>query len=149
MKTGKTRIRLDPVHPAMSVFRSRYWSDRMVYVLRADKKTSYPEGQSRIVYMGETRRGNRRPSSSVARVARAVFGVLPGVRQIDVHPLTFRGRRSVKMWEVLERDLLATFKHLHGKIPRYNIQGKGKKFAVDEIKFFRKSRLENIIRSLS
>lgn len=53
------------------------------------------------------------------------------------------------MWEVLEHDLLAVFKQMHGEVPRYNIQGKGKGFAVDGIKFFRKERLKNIIELLS
>ena len=53
------------------------------------------------------------------------------------------------MWEILERDLLATFKAVFGKIPFYNQQGKGKKFSVDGIKYFRKSRLEKIVRLLS
>jgi hypothetical protein len=149
MSTRKMAIRLDAVHPAMSILRSRYWTERLVYVLRADKNTGYKKGRSRIVYIGETRRDNRRPASSAARVARAAFGILPGVRQIDVHPLTFRGKQSVRMWEALEHDLLAMFKHMHGEVPRYNIQGKGKRFAVDEIKLFRKKRLESIIKSLS
>ncbi len=77
------------------------------------------------------------------------FGVLPGIRRIDVHPLTFRGKQSVKMWEILERNLLATFKAVYGEIPFYNRQGKGKKFSVDGIKYFRKSRLEKVIKLLS
>jgi hypothetical protein len=52
--------------------------------------------------------------------------VLLGIRRIDVHPLTFRGIQSVRMWETLERDLLAKFKVAHGEIPFYNRQGKGK-----------------------
>jgi hypothetical protein len=47
------------------------------------------------------------------------------------------------MWEILERDLPATF--AHGKLPFYNRQGKGKKFSVDRITYFRKSRLERVI----
>ena len=149
MSSRKMTIRLDAIHPAMSIFRSKYWSRHVVYVVRADRKTSYPEGRSRIVYIGETRKGNRRPVSSAAGVARKTFGFLRGIRQVDVFPLTFRGKQSVKMWEVLEHDLLSMFKYLYGDVPRYNRQGKGKGFVVDGIKFFRKKRLENIIELLS
>ncbi len=149
MSTRKMTIRFDPVRPAMSIFRSKYWSKHIVYVIRADRKSKYPKGRSRIVYIGETKRGNRRPVASAAGIAREAFGFLPGFRQVDVHPLTFRGRQSVKMWEILERDLLPTFKDKYGRIPRYNTQGKGKGFAVERIKFFRKERLKNIIELLS
>lgn len=121
----------------------------MVYILRADKPIRYDIGHSRIVYIGETRRGTRRPAGSVASKARQAFGVLRGVRRIDVHPLTSRGTQNLRMWELLERDLLSTFKMIFGEIPFYNQQGKGKKFSVDGIKHFRKSRLEKIVRSLS
>jgi hypothetical protein len=145
----KTRIRFDPANPAMTVFKTRYWKPRMVYVLRADKPIRYDAGHSRVVYIGETKRGTRRPAGSAASKAMRTFGVLPGIRRIDVHPLTFRGIQSVRMWEILERDLLATFKAVYGEIPFYNQQGKGKKFSVDGIKYFRKSRLEKVVRLLS
>ena len=149
MGSRKMTIRFDAVRPAMSIFRSKYWSKHLVYVVRADKKASYPKGRSRIVYIGETKRGNRRPVASAAGVAREAFGFLRGVRQVDVHPLTFRGKQSMKMWEVLERDLLSVFKQRYGDVPRHNSQGIGKGFTVDAIKFFRKRRLESIIELLS
>ena len=145
----KMTIKFDAVRPAMSIFRSNYWSKHLVYVVRADRKMSYPTGRSRIVYIGETKRGNRRAVASAAFVARETFGFLHGFRQIDVHPLTFRGRQRVKMWEVLEHDLLSMFRHKYGRVPHYNSQGKGKGFAVDGIKYFRKERLKNIIELLS
>ena len=145
----KTRIRFDPANPAMTVFKTRYWKPRMVYVLRADKPIRYDAGHPRVVYIGETKRGTRRPAGSAASKAMRTFGVLPGIRRIDVHPLTFRGIQSVRMWEILERDLLATFKAVYGEIPFYNQQGKGKKFSVDGIRYFRKSRLEKVVRLLS
>jgi hypothetical protein len=133
----------------MTLFRSRYWKPHMVYILRADKSIRYNEGSSRIVYVGETRRGTRRPAGSAASKAMRTFGVLRGIRRIDVHPVTFRGKQSVRMWEILERDLLATFKHIFGEIPWYNQQGKGKRFSVAGIKYFRKSRLERLVKLLS
>ena len=53
------------------------------------------------------------------------------------------------MWEVLERGLLSMFKFLYGDVPRYNKQGRGPRFAIDSIRFFRSRRLKNVIESLS
>lgn len=149
MASRKTSVRFDQANPAMSVFKSRYWSRRMVYILRADKPQQYEHKASRIVYIGETRKGTRRPASSAASKSLEAFGTLRGVRRIDVHPITFRGKKHVRMWEVLERDLLSTFKCLYGGIPCYNRQGHGKKFAVDGIRYFSPKRLTGLIEKLS
>jgi hypothetical protein len=82
----------------------------------------------------------RRPAASAASKAMRSFGVLRGIRRLDVHPLTFRGTKNAKnraparksatntanpLWEVLERNLLSMFKQIFGEIPHYNQQGKG------------------------
>ena len=110
MTGRKTNIRFDLANAAMTVFNSRYWRSRMVYILRADKPQKYEKGRSRIVYIGETKKGTKRPAASAASKSVKAFGELRGVGRIDVHPITFRGRQNVRIWEVLERDLLATFK---------------------------------------
>jgi len=149
MNSRKVRVRFDQANAALTVVNSRYWARRMVYVLRADKPLKYKKGRSRIVYIGETRRGTKRPASSAASKALQAFRTLRGVRRIDVHPLTFRGKQNVKIWEVLERDLLTTFKALFGEIPQFNRQGTGRKFSVDRIRYFRKRRLQKIVVALS
>jgi hypothetical protein len=90
-----------------------------------------------ISQMSRRGQGTKRPAGSAASKARMAFGALHGVNRIDVHPLTFRGKQSVRLWEVLERDLLSTFKDVYGEIPCYNQQGKGKRFSTDRIKYFR------------
>ena len=149
MASRKTTIRLDQVNPAMTVFRSRYWARRMVYVLRADKSQKYENGRSRIVYIGETRKGTRRPAASAASKSLMAFAKLRGVRRIEVYPITFRGKRHVRLWEILERDMLSVFKRMFGGIPCYNRQGHGKEFVVDKIRFFSPKRLQNVIKALS
>ncbi len=148
-KTRTTRIRFDAAYPAMTLIRSRYWKPQMVYILWADRPIRYEKGTSRIVYIGETKRGTRRPAGSAASKAMKTFGIVRGIRKIDVHPLTFQGKQNVKMWEMLERDLLSTFKDVFGEIPFYNQQGGGQKFSVDKIRYFRKSRLKKVVTLLS
>ena len=149
MASPRTKVRFDPSNPAMTIFNSRYWASRMVYVLRADKPQKYELGRSRIVYIGETRRGTKRPASSAAGKSLMAFGKLRGVKRIEVYPITFRRKKRVRMWEELERDMLSTFGKLFGGIPCYNRQGTGKKFVVDRIRFFSPKRLQNVIRALS
>ncbi|HWZ42365.1 MAG TPA: hypothetical protein VNW97_02770 [Candidatus Saccharimonadales bacterium] len=148
----KTNLRFDASSPAMTIWRSRYWRRRIVYVLRADKSIKYKNGRSRIIYIGETVRGTKRPASSAAAKAWEAFGKgrglkIRGLKKIDVHPVTFQGKQSVKLWKVLERDLLAVFKEKHGEPPHYNFHGKG--FSVDDIAYFRKKRLLSVISQLS
>src|SRR5690242_10714880 len=125
MAARKTRLRFDSANAAMSVLNTRYWRGRMVYVLRADKTQKYEKGRSRIVYIGETRKGMKRPAASAASKSLRAFRALRGVKRIDVFPVAFKGKRHVAMWEVLERDLLSMFQQMHGGIPFYNRQGKG------------------------
>jgi hypothetical protein len=151
----KTSVRFD-ANPAMTVFRSRRKVKRVAYVLCADKPLKYGKHCSRIIYIGESgKKGLGRPATSAYRKADQAFGTrrpskkLRSVTEIDVYLLTFRRRQRVRLWEVLERDLLATFKELYdGALPCYNNQGKGKGFSVGEIKLIRKKRLEAIIKSL-
>jgi hypothetical protein len=147
-KPKKTRIRFDSAYAAMTIKKSRYWRSRMVYILRADRTQKYKKGRSRIVYIGQTRRGTKRPASSAAAKASRAFDKLRGVKCIDVHPVICRGRGAVSMWKILERDLLATFKHVYGEVPCYNQQGKGKSFSVENISYFREKRLKNVLMDL-
>lgn len=146
-KKRSTLVRFDSSNPAMTLFRSRYWVKRVVYILRADKPQKYSKGRSRIIYIGESGRGIRRPTASAAAKANAAFGVLRGVKKIDVHLLTFRGKRSVRLWEELERGLLAAFQEKHDCLPCYNIQGKS--FHVEDVKYFRLRRLRAVIERLA
>jgi hypothetical protein len=151
----KINVRCDTNHAAMSIFRRRHWGRRMVYVLCADRKirstpdrkTKYRDGGSRIIYVGETRAGNKRPAGSMASRAKRCFGRLHGVRQIDVYLLTCKGVQRLNWWESLEKGLLATFRKRFGALPYYNQQGK--RFQIEDITHFSKTRLQTIVQQLS
>jgi hypothetical protein len=125
-----------------------------VYILRADKPQKYGRRRSRIIYIGESgKRGIERPATSAYRKADQAFGTkkssekLRGVRKIDVHLLTFRGKRNVRLWEELEKNLLATFAKEYGRPPWFN--HKGKSPDVEHFKYFRHPRLKAVIDSLA
>jgi hypothetical protein len=127
---------------------------RVVYILRADKPQKYRKLRSRIIYIGQSgKKGFGRPATSAYRKAEQAFGAkkasekLHGVKKIDVHLLTFKGKRSVRLWEELEKNLLATFVKEYEGLPRFNRKGKGS--SVEDVKYFRRSRLKAVIHSLA
>jgi hypothetical protein len=117
----------------MTLGRAALGTERLVYILAANKLLKYPRGRSRIVYIGTTKRGVRRVASSVAGRAAALFE-RRGVRRVDAHLLTYTRRSGgQKLWLKLERAILFMFKYEYGTIPVLNKMGKnfwpGKEFA--------------------
>lgn len=117
----------------------------MVYILVANKSYKYPSGRrSRIIYIGTTGKGARRPAISAVNKASEAFGDLYGVKTIEVHIATCRGRKSMKTWEHLESALLVTFRTLHFKLPTYN-KKKGSFRYIEDVQLFRHKALQKII----
>src|SRR5579872_5193437 len=97
----------------LTVQRSRQWNRRMVYLLVADRSFKYSNGRrSRIIYIGTTGKGARRPATSAVDKASEAFANLRGVKKIEVHIATCPGRKAMKTWRHLESALLATFRGL-------------------------------------
>src|SRR5436309_3760037 len=108
-------------HSVLTVQRSRRWKRRMVYLLIANKPYRYRSGRrSRIIYIGTTRKGAHRPATSAVDKANEAFGELRGVKEINVHIASCRGRKALRTWEHLESALLASFRELHWELPKYN-----------------------------
>jgi hypothetical protein len=127
---------------------------RVVYILQADKAQQYKKGYSRIIYIGQSgKKGFGRPATSAYRKADQAFGArkakdkLHGVTKIDVHLLTFRGKRSVRLWEELEKYLLAAFVVKYDSLPRFNHKGRGSN--LKESKYFSPSRLKAVVDRLA
>jgi hypothetical protein len=94
---------------------------RLVYLLVASQARKYPGGKSAIMYIGSTEKGVARVASSAARQARWILGK-HGVRKFTARVVTCPRRPGLKMWCVLERDLLLVFLMLFGKLPMRNKQ---------------------------
>lgn len=117
----------------------------MVYLLVANKSYKYPSGRrSRIIYIGTTGNGAHRPATSAVDKASEAFGELRGLKRIEVHVATCRGRKRMRTWEHLESALIATFRALHFKLPIYN-KKRGAVLYMEDIKFFRQKALQNLI----
>lgn len=125
----------------LTVTRSSQWNDKMVYILVANKYFDYPNGRSRIIYIGTTKKGAGRPASSAVNKASQVFGKLRGVKTIEVHIATCRPRRAMPTWKRLEAALLDTFRNRYFRLPKYN-----KKKPKSKDGLFRPNALAKIIR---
>ena len=120
---------------------------KLVYVLIADKRLRYPTGQSRIAYIGTTKKGAARIAQSVAARAEAILGIR-GVRSFHARVITCRPRRNVKTWMKLERALLVLFREIYGEVPECNSHGSKMK-QRDVFRIFSKSGVKSVLEELA
>jgi len=123
----------------MVVDRSAIKQKHLVYLLVASKPVKYRFGKSAIMYIGSTEKGVARVASSAAGQARWILAEY-GIRKFTARVVTCPGRPGLKMWRVLERDLLLAFRKLLGDLPKLNKQKP--KFPSG---LFRAEKLERIL----
>jgi hypothetical protein len=116
----------------------------MVYILAAKKPLKYTNGRSRIIYIGTTGKGTRRPATSAVDKASEAFGELRGVKEIDAYIVTSGGRKAVRTWEHLESSLLAIFLGRYLELPEYNKKRGSIRYAED-VTLFKRKTLEQIL----
>jgi hypothetical protein len=116
----------------------------MVYILVANKSYKYKNRRSPIIYIGTTGKGAQRPATSAVAKASQAFSELRGVKQIEVHIVTCRGRKRVRTWEHLESALLITFRDLYYELPKYN-KKKGSVRYQEDVTLFRQEALKRLI----
>jgi len=142
----KSSLSLKTVH-ALEVTRIAIGNQKLVYVLIANKKFSYPHGQkSAIAYIGTTKRGVARVAGSAAERAQPILSK-HGVKRVTARIVTCRPRRNVQTWKKLERAMLLTFRCEYGAVPECNSTGKKMK-ETDEFKYFARDAVRNVIRKL-
>lgn len=130
-------------HPAMRVTRVTVGKQKLCYLLVVDKKLIYPDGRSRIAYIGTTKKGLTRISQSVAAKAEEALG-LRGVSEFEARVVTCSPRSGVKTWRKLERALLLEFRGLFGEVPKLNKHGVRMK-ETDEFRYFARIRVRRVI----
>jgi hypothetical protein len=129
---------------AASVTRDCLRDKKLVYIIQADRRLKYPNGRSRIAYIGTTRKGMSRVLSSLAYRAKKILRVR-GVRECHVRLVACAERDGLDTWRILERELLVGFRKLFGTVPRFNTQGKG----IKRPDYFTPSRVRRVIEDLS
>jgi hypothetical protein len=140
---AKRRSRLRVSLNILTLSRFSTSQPTLVYILTTNKYLKYTYGRSVIAYIGTTKRGLKRIAESVADKAEDVLRK-HGVRSLNAHIVTCRGRRGAKVWHKLERALIITFREKHGEVPRCNGQGKGWQWQ-DELKYFNQASLRAVI----
>lgn len=133
--------------PAVTITREAVKSDKLVYIAVANKALRYPHGSSRIVYIGTTKNGAHRMAASAAAKAQVMLE-LHGVKQLEFYAVTCKSRQNVRSWKKLERGLLLAFKHMFGRVPECNTQGKNIRW-TDELAYFSRGRLDGVIEKYS
>jgi len=146
MSNRRLAINLNRKH-AMKVTRVSLGNKKLVYVILAQKPFKYPWGQSRIAYIGTTKEGMARFAQSAAAKAEDVLG-RHGVREMEVMIVTCGVRQNVKTWVKLERALLLVFRQKYGAIPKCNKKCKSIR-ETDELRYFKRERVESILESLA
>lgn len=144
---AKLRVSLKS-QPVLTLNRVKLQGEQFVYVIQAKRKFHYPNGSSRVVYIGTTSQGLARLAQSAAAKAAPLLAT-HGVTSFDVRVITCRPRQNVQTWRVLERDLLLAFKDLYYEQPRFNVQGKRMRASASDFHLFKKSRLQAVLKQLA
>jgi len=144
---ARLRIRLEP-NEAVRINRVALGADRLVYILAAEKRIQYPKGKSRIAYIGTTKKGIQRLTSSVAYRAGDILYHRQGIYSFTAHIVTCTSLQRVKTWHKLERALLLTFRDEYRDVPICNKHGSKMK-RTDEDRYFTTDRLKRILTQFS
>ena len=134
-------------YPALTVTRVSVGDERLVYAMIADKKFDYPKGRSKVAYIGTTKNGIFRMTSSVAERANHILK-LHGVESFDVRIITCPRRKHIKMWFKLEHACLVAFREHYGAPPKCNDQTDGKN-AGTVFNYFSKTRIKRILEDVA
>ena len=133
--------------PAIVIYRGAFKNTKLVYLARANKKIRYPWGQSRIAYIGTTKKGASRIASSSVWKGGDLLSEY-GIKHLDLNIVVCGKRPGVETWKKLERALIIRFREIFGSIPKANTMGK-KARLKDELHYFSRDRLDTIIQELS
>ncbi len=134
-------------HASFVIYRTAFRDYKLVYVIRASKKIRYRFGQSRIAYIGTTKRGATRIASSAVSKGEDLL-CRYGIKHIELHIVTCGKIQGVETWKKLERALLLRFRERFGETPRANTAGK-KCHWKDEKRYFSEIKLDRVIDGLS
>ena len=130
--------------PVMTVHRRIIKKDKLVYLLVAPKPAKYPNGKSRILYVGTTSKGVKRIAGSAAHRAQEILESW-GLRQMDVHIVSCKARQGLQSWGLLEDAILAQFRTRYFSLPRFNKQGQKLWFNSKLKKLFKLETIDSVL----
>src|SRR6266540_4286933 len=142
----RLKLSLKRVH-AIEVTRIAVGNQKLVYVLIADRKFSYPYGKSAVAYIGTTKKGIERVASSAAQRAEDILSHF-GVKKVTARIVTCAPRQKVKTWLKLERAMMLSFRAEFGSVPKFNSHGKQMR-ETDENDYFAREAIRKLVRDLA
>lgn len=109
-------------NPCLVIERQAFYTNKLVYILCANRKHRYPWGRSKIVYIGTTEKGADRVGNSVVNRGRDIFDHY-GINQVKAFTVTCQRGKGMKYWpKKLESAFLYNFREYYGCIPILNKQ---------------------------
>jgi hypothetical protein len=132
--------------PAMTVTRLPNSSQKLCYVVVANKIVVYRTGRSKVVYIGATDEGLGRIVTTVAARTGEILAN-HDLTHFDAHVVTCKAIPRVETWRKLERALLLTFRDLYGEPPLCNRHRVGIQ-QEDEFSYFTRERVRNVLEDL-
>jgi hypothetical protein len=138
----RLKLSLKRIH-AIEVTRIAVGNQKLIYVLVADRKFSYPHGKSAVAYIGTTKKGIERVASSAAHRAEDILSRF-GVKKVTSRIVTCAPRQKVKTWLKLERAMLIAFRAEFGRVPAFNSHGKQMR-ETDEYDYFARNAVRKLI----
>ena len=133
---------------SIEIHRQAIRDDKLVYVIVMSKPIKYPDGKSKIGYIGTTGAGIYRVAHSGAHRATTLLRG-HGQKSLKLFTITCSKRQGLQgSAGLLEKALLATFRREFGSVPKANKQGKNVK-KPEALKWFTRARLEGVIMKYS
>src|ERR1700722_1038813 len=87
------KLNVGPKSEILRITRINLTSERLVYVLVANKQFSYTHGKSLIVYIATTRKGIKRIAESAAHHADDILG-RHGITEVSARVIACKGRKQ-------------------------------------------------------
>lgn len=141
----KLRIKLSKI-AALTVSRQAIRHEKLVYVIRGNRRVKYHHGRSSVLYVGMTSVGAKRFAQSAVAKAQDIL-TTHGFKKVIVSTMTCTRLAGKASWPMLERAVIIKFREMYGSIPKFNKSFRKAKWRKER-KYFNHMTLESIIRGL-
>lgn len=117
--------------PAITITRSAYAATEVVYIAYANRPLRYSHDDSRIAYIGSTKKGAWRIAGSAAWKAEDLVQ-RHGVHTLEYYVIVAPRYGTRPTYRSLERALLLRFRERYGSPPIANQQGRRMRWREDD-----------------
>lgn len=130
--------------PALVMNRNILKKEQIVYVLIVNKRLNYKNKQSRIIYIGSTKKGSSRVAESIASKGEDALKN-HGITKVEAYIFECKAIENKMHWKELETALILKFREIYGEAPKHNIKNAKSKIS-NQFQHFTNHRLETILK---